>query len=158
MKNSILKTSNWIYGLIIGLLGFSQGCKSLGGSSVEYGQPHADYKISGRVTDASNNPIKNIEVNILEHTYDGKEYSVKKINTDDLGKYIYTHVGGSGEMTFSIKYTDTDGVENGGEFENMTQDVEFKRGDFTGGDGDWYAGEATKNVNTTLTLKESQKE
>lgn len=158
MKNSILKTSNRLYGFVMGLLGFSLGCQSCGLQTDEYGAPSADYIISGRVTDAKNNPIKNIEVNIIEHTYDGKEYSVKKLNTDDFGKYIYTHAGGSEEMTFSIKYSDTDGVENGGEFENMTQGVEFRHEDFTGGDGNWYAGKATKTANATLTLKEPQKQ
>lgn len=155
MKKNILKTSNRIYGYIMGLLGFSLGCQSCGLLAKAYGSPSADYIISGRVTDATNNPIKNIEVNIIREN-DGKEYSIEKLNTDDKGEYIFNHSQTSAEAKFSIKYHDTDGVENGGEFEDMSQGVEFKRADFTGGDGDWYSGKATKNINATLILKVTQ--
>lgn len=156
MGKNILKTSNRICGFILGLLGFSLGCQSCGLQTDAYGSPSADYVITGRVTDANSNPIKNIEVNITREE-GGKDYSIGILNTDDKGEFLFEKIReGWGETNYTLKYRDTDGVENGGEFEDMTQGVEFKYEDFTGGDHDWYSGKATKIVNATLTLKDPQ--
>lgn len=145
MKNKILKSSNWLYGLIIGLLGFTQGCNIYG--PVEYGVPHADYKISGRVTDAKNNPIKGIEITVKDVYYDEA-----KPQTDASGNYSM-EFSEFPNRSFEIVYKDLDGAENGGEFADMTENISFKSEDFTGGSGNWYDGKAAKVVDVVLKEK-----
>lgn len=155
MKKSILKTSNRIYGYIIGLLGFSMGCqacesgaKMYGSPPVEYGTPTASYVISGKVTDAKNNPIKDINVNVVLNNN-----SVEQISTKDNGEYRFENSSYTTDLRYTITYQDIDGAENGGEFADQTKNVVFSSADFTGGDGNWNQGKAEKVVNVVLEEK-----
>lgn len=147
MKKHILKSSNRIYGYIIGLLGFSMGCQACGQHADMYGQPHADYKISGRVTDASNNPIKGIEITVKDVYYDEA-----KPQTDASGNYSI-EFSEFPNQTIEILYKDIDGAENGGAFADQTEKIPFQSEDFTGGSGNWYDGKAEKVVNVVLEEK-----
>ena len=53
---------------------------------------------------------------------------------------------------FNIEFIDIDGAENG-EYQSLDTIVEFKDPHFTGGDGDWYAGETSKEFNIQLNPK-----
>lgn len=156
MKTQLLKSTNWIYGLILGLLGFS-GCA--GNNTEEYGMPNATYIISGKVTNQQNSPIKNIEIILQQKEWgdDDKYTTVEKTMSDENGDFNIKYNNSPTEK-FKINYHDTDGIENGGEFENMTQGLEFKSDEYTGGSGSWYKGEAKRTVNAVLTPKKPQAE
>lgn len=153
MKRRILKSANWIYGLIIALLGFSQGCsisgigaKMYGPQPVEYGAPNAYFKISGRVTDKNDNPIKSIEIKVKNTS------TQDQFKTDELGNYILEYSDFPRNIV-EITYKDIDGEENGGEFEEHTETIEIKDSDYKEGSGNWYKGKVEKVINTKLKLK-----
>ncbi|MEG2317881.1 MAG: radical SAM-associated putative lipoprotein [Rikenellaceae bacterium] len=143
MKNQVLKTSNWVYALLIGILGFSQGCSDSDDDEfmLEYGCPHADFVISGKVIDAANKPIKGIEV--ATPTANQK--------TDENGSYSlkYTTMP---MQAIEITYKDIDGVENGGEFKEEAKSIALTDTDFVGGDS-WYKGKVEKVIDAQLKIK-----
>lgn len=153
MKKRILKSSNWLYGLIIGLLGFSIGCQTSGRHAEmygppptpEYGCPVVTYVVSGKVTDENNHPIKDIQVD-----FTSQNELLGSVQTNDQGKYLFQQVIPKTDLINKIIYRDTDGIRNGGEFETTTKEVTFNNEDFTGGDGNWNQGEAKKEVNVIL--------
>lgn len=96
----------------------------------EYGCPFAEYSVKGRVVDADKNPINNIEVLLDEFPW--------PVRTDEDGSF---HVSGEAfpDMpTMTLRVTDTDGEENGGEFESKEVEVEMEHVET--GDGGWYEG------------------
>lgn len=71
-------------------------------------------------------------------------------STGEFNKRL--EVGSFGEdVTFKIATKDIDGKANGGLFEDTVTEVAFKKEDLKGGDGNWYAGNAKKDV--TITMK-----
>lgn len=113
---------------------------------VEYGTPIVEFSVKGRVVDADAAPVENIEVSAVNY--------YESVRTAQDGTF---HL--SGEMTgFEMKeltlcFTDTDGEENGGEFEKITQVVPMTQtGD---GDGKWDNGDyQADNVEVVLKKKE----
>lgn len=109
---------------------------------VEYGTPIVEFSVKGRVVDADAEPVENIEVSAVNY--------YESVRTAQDGTF---HL--SGEMTgFEMKeltlcFTDTDGEENGGEFEKITQVVPMTQtGD---GDGKWDNGDyQADNVEVVL--------
>lgn len=99
---------------------------------VEYGTPIVEFSVKGRVMDADAAPVENIEVSAVNY--------YESVRTAADGTF---HI--SGEMTgFDMKdltlcFTDTDGEENGGEFEKITQVVPMTQTD--AGDGKWDNGD-----------------
>lgn len=154
MKKNILSTSNWIYGILISLIGFSFGCSKFGKKADMYGSPSANFIISGKVTDKQNNPINGIEINLIEKT-DNKSYTLQTTKSGDNGEFHIIHTDSPREITYTVSYHDADGEANGGDFEDMSQNIEFKNEDYTGGSGMWYKGEAKKTANAVLTLKDN---
>ena len=74
-----LNSMNWVLAGLLTLLGFS--CSDSdddgGGQVEEYGCPHANYEIKGKVVNRQNNPIPNIQIAIKQVVF-------------DRGGYIYT--------------------------------------------------------------------
>lgn len=135
MKNQLLL-------FLLGLLGFS-ACTS----TEEYGSPHADYRVSGKVTTPDGTPIPGIEVSRWEER--------KETVTSNQGNYLIDE----NEFWYleSLTFTDPDGPANGGEFEEKTVPVEFTDADrIRRGDGSWYTGAYAKTVDVILERKESQ--
>ena len=60
-KSKFLKVTNRVLAGVLLLLGFS-GCHRYGPD--EYGTPHADFEVSGKVTDSSGNGLNGIRVAI----------------------------------------------------------------------------------------------
>ena len=123
--------------LLLGLLGFTACDENggMGGLVCEYGTPTVDFTVKGRVTDKTGNPIKGIVV-----------------SSTDTGAALEAVTAADGSFTtnkvkdFSIfgklVFTDTDGVENGGEFETLTVDLNtLPETKVAEGDGGWYGGE-----------------
>lgn len=133
---------------VLGLLGFSvASCDAVitNEPTNEYGCPHADFVISGRVAAAeSGTAIEGIQIV-------GEGYS-DTVYTDENGVY---HISGSDVFidSVSLKFADVDGAENGDEFSSKSETVRFQRSDFKGGDGKWYQGKAEKELNVELDKK-----
>lgn len=144
VKIKFFKTYNAIIAGLIGLLGFSS-CDKIGGGDpvVEYGTPSAKFIVNGKVIASdSKEGIENIRVVIPGDT----------TKTDSEGKY-QIHVNGFPEdQKFNIEFQDIDGALNG-DFQNLDTVVEFKDPDFTDGDGHWYKGESSKELNIELNNK-----
>ena len=130
---------------LMGLLGLTTSCEKLGPDPVaEYGVPSAKFIVNGNVSNAADNTaIKNIRVIMRGDTS----------FTDNNGNYkVVEEYGYPGDQKIDIEFTDIDGATNG-DFHNLDTLVEFKNAEFTNGDGDWYAGETSKEFNIELDKK-----
>ena len=69
-----LNSMNWVLAGLLTLLGFS--CSDSdddgGGQVEEYGCPHANYEIKGKVVNRQNNPIPNIQIAISDSVQIGR--------------------------------------------------------------------------------------
>lgn len=136
MKNKLLI-------LLLGLLGF--GCSE---GAEEYGTPHADYRFIGRVTDAAQQPVPQILVEVGDQL--GR--------TDANGNYDLRILNGTIPRD-GIRFTDTDGPENGGDFAPQTLSIDPRQAEQTGpGDGKWYDGEFTFTIDAELAPKSNDNE
>lgn len=134
-----------ILAFLMSLLGFTVvSC-----NQVEYGCPYAEFDMKGVVTDEENHPIENIQIAVSNHDYD-TVYTY----TDAAGKYYLPTKEIYPWDSVQVVATDIDGIEHGGEFESATQLISFSSSEFKGGDGNWYEGKASKEVNFQLKKKE----
>ena len=148
-----------LLGALLGLLGFSS-CFHIIDGPVEYGQPHIDFKASGKVTDASGKGIEGIRVAIRQHRhydntpgviYDQNDwYDDDTLYTDAAGKYglrrSITSFDGPHDVT--VVFEDVDGEEHGGRFESRTVKPAVEQ--TQKGDKSWYGGEFTVKADATL--------
>lgn len=111
----------------------------------EYGCPVVEFSVKGRVVDAESNPIQNIEISHPETGY----YT----RTAEDGSFKYE--GGLTGFELSevtIIAQDTDGEENGGDFQ--TQEVSIPVQQTDPGDGHWDNGKyLAENVEIVLVKK-----
>lgn len=149
----LLNGANWVLAGLLTLLGYS--CSSDGDDEIlcEYGSPHASYEIKGKVVDEAGKTIPNIRITLPKDTNQNYFYMLKDtLKTDEQGEFKasieFTSFGE--DVTFKIKAEDIDGIENGGQFEDIITDVPFKKKDLTGGDNSWNAGNAQKEVTITM--------
>ena len=148
-----LSTSNKILAGLLTLLGLSTtSC----GSECEYGSPYATYDIKGKVVNEKGTAIPDMQVIIPAPDTDNEEDlfvyrdTLLTNSTGEFNKRL--EVGSFGEdITFKIATQDIDGEANGGLFEDTVTEVAFKKEDLKGGDGNWYSGNAKKDV--TITMK-----
>ncbi len=139
MKIKILKTYNVIIAGLLSILGFASSCDS----KDEYGTPSAKFIVNGKVKSDTDQPIENIRVIMQSDT----SY------TNNDGSYqVEDKWGFPTDQTYNIKFQDIDGETNG-EFSDLDTIVEFKDPKFSGGDGDWYSGETSKEFDVKLTPK-----
>jgi len=159
MKNYGLKLWSWICTMVVSLLGFS-ACEGDANkeASYEYGTPTADYKYMGTVTDEEGNPIEGINV-VFQASGNMLNKEFHRVATDKNGKYetdyIYYILGSS---IYQALYTDIDGEENGGHFEDKI--VEIHKMDKTKvKDGErWYMGVYDLSAEVKLTKKPAVQE
>ena len=150
-----MKPSKMITALLA-LLGFA-GCDDIGGM-VEYGQPHADFEIKGRVVDEAGNAIRDIKIVVSDAdkgAYKGREVGVGI--TDSYGSYRVSG-GWFGDPSLTVAAEDIDGDKNGGDFAGKEQKLKLESDDYVGGDGRWYDGKVTKTADFILTLKPQKDE
>ena len=157
MRQKARSFLNLLLGALLGLLGFSS-CIDIGGGRVEYGQPHADFKASGKVTDPSGKGIEGIRVAIQRHRhytntpsviYDQNDwYEHDTVYTDAAGRYEKVTRVFSRPDDVTVVFEDIDGEEHGGQFESQTVLPEITQ--TKKGDKGWYSGEFTVNADVTL--------
>ena len=133
--------------LLLGLLGFT-ACDENGGTGglvCEYGTPTVDFTVKGRVTDTQGKPIKGIVVSSKD------VYGLDAVTGED-GHFATKTIPAVG-IHGTLLFTDIDGVENGGEFETLTVDINtLPETKVAEGDGGWYGGEY--EVTADVKLKE----
>lgn len=152
-----LSISNKILAGLLTLLGFSNtSCSPVD----EYGSPYATYEIKGKVVNEKGTAIPDIQVIIPAPDADNEEdqfFYRDTLSTNSSGEFNkQIGYGSFGEdVTFKIATKDIDGEANGGLFEDTVTDIAFKKEDLKGGDGNWYFGNAKKDV--TITMKQAAK-
>ena len=130
MKTAVLN----LFRRILGLLGFAAAGASCGETIANmacmYGVPTMDYSVSGKVQNASGDPIEGIEVT-SEEDFEGARALTSPDGSFTLGSRAFP------ADTISISFNDVDGVQNG-EYKDNTVKVPLKK--TAKGDGSWYSG------------------
>ena len=133
---------------LLSILGFAAaGCDNAGCDNNEqmcmYGVPSAKYVVNARVVDPEGNPIKGIEVVVSEsEDFENKSARLIETTTNDDGTLVENTTHGWPRMKLYVRFTDVDGQENGGEFEEHIKDAYacHETNKIEEGDGDWYSG------------------
>ena len=152
MKN-LIKISTKICGALLAVLGFSAmatSCVKYG--MPEYGMPHADYFIDGKIVlEGTDDPIENLKVRWVKGNY---EYynPIDSAYTDENGNFSFNRFAEFPLSSYSLDIQDIDGEENG-EFNDTIIDVTVNRDEYKGGNGNWYDGEYHKSFHIELKPK-----
>ncbi len=133
MKSKVIKKLNRLMAFVLGVLGFSSlmGCGA-------YGCPSADFDISGRVVNESDEAIEGIEVQLPDAWANASD------TTNADGDYAIKTFGFP-DSEITVVAVDIDGEENG-LYASDTVKVKAK---YVGGKG-WYEGKHTGVVNFKL--------
>lgn len=151
MKVRFNRWYNAVLTALLSMLGY--GCSSteepldMYGPPVEYGTPHADYIIKGRVMDESGTPVQGIKTS-LRKVDKVRAYGIDSVQTNASGNYQLKHTGWQNQY-YKVIAEDVDGEANGGEFLSDTLDIDYDKAVKTkDGDGKWYLGtyEITQDV------------
>lgn len=152
MKSALKKGWRWLLGGLLGLLGF-EGCDLIGLGRCEYGQPHADYKLVGYVTDTKAKAIPGIRVVFAPRPDDPEGWYNDTLYTDSKGYFERERLKYDWPDDLKnavVKYEDVDGAENG-----SYKTLELRRDDFQvkqskKGDKNWYDGAFTIQADAIL--------
>ena len=147
MKVRFNRWYNAVLTALLSMLGY--GCSSteepldMYGPPVEYGTPHADYIIKGRVMDESGTPVQGIKTSLKKvFENNNKHYAlgVDSVQSDVSGNYQLKSTDRQNQYD-KVIVEDIDGEANGGEFLSDTLDVDYNKAVKTkDGDGKWYLG------------------
>ena len=140
----------FIYWLLT-MLGFSSmvGCER--DIPVMYGTPSADYEIKGKVLDTDGDPIKGIKVNVQNDWHSAFTSQGTECQSLDNGDYsVRIKTFPTDKLHLIVQ--DIDGVENGGEFEEKTVELDFSKIEYTGESDGWYHGK--KSLEQDIVLEE----
>jgi len=155
MKVKFNRWYNAVLTALLSMLGY--GCSSteepldMYGPPVEYGTPHADFIIKGRVMDESGTPVQGIKTSLKKvFENNNKHYAlgVDSVQSDVSGNYQLKSTDRQNQYD-KVIVEDIDGEANGGEFLSDTLDVDYNKAVKTkDGDGKWYLGiyEITQDV------------
>jgi putative lipoprotein (rSAM/lipoprotein system) len=148
MKRALLKKYNTLLSFLLSVLGFGAACSlgscEYGSPIVEYGTPHATFKVKGSVTS---------EVTSTNVPYIRVVMNSDTAFTDESGNYQVGSIEFPDDQTFLVEFKDVDGETNG-DFEPLDTIVEFIDPEFSGGSGAWDGGETEKEINVKLKDKE----
>ena len=161
-KNMKVKFNRWynvVLAAVLSLLGY--GCGDDSDVPVMYGSPeipYCDVEISGTVTDEENNPVEGIKTYLKEvYKYSNNEtraYGITAGATDESGTYTMNGVVYGLTDNVKLLVEDTDGAENGGEFENDTIDIDFSAAEkIDGEESSLYEGKYVVNMDVVLKKK-----
>ncbi len=155
LNRLFIKGTNWALAGLLSLLGFA--CSSDSEDDLprpEYGSPHADYSIKGKVINKHGEAIPGLLIEIVPD----KEYQwVDSVNTQQDGAFVWNGSLTTPEYDISVEVitSDIDGDKNGS-FLSDTTNVYFTKEDLKDPGGFWYNGKAEKEV--IITLKEKSQE
>ncbi|MDR0547517.1 MAG: radical SAM-associated putative lipoprotein [Dysgonamonadaceae bacterium] len=160
INHSFLKGFNWLIAGVLSLLGFS-GCSLINNGLEEYGAPHSDYVIKGKVVDSkTKQPVKGIKIgeapmNVLMYGTIYTEYYERFLpdTTDVNGNFKITFTnegfGDPQQSPIELLAEDIDGAENGSYLKEVVE-VDFNKAVQTKPENGWYNGEYTVNQNIEL--------
>ena len=160
MKNGISHIWRQLAAVMLGLLGFSS-CERIGWGVCMYGEPHADFKAQGTVSNENGKPIEGIRVAIQQHRHYGNTpgviydqndwYENDTLFTDYKGAYELVRSVFESPDDVKIVFEDIDGEENGGEFTSAEATPEVNR--TKKGDNSWYGGSFEVHADVRLKKK-----
>lgn len=137
------------------LLGFS-ACEE----REEYGTPTVDYQVKGKVTTASGEAVKGIQVVVKDQhgTFKQKEqwmyYHNDTIYTDANGEFISREASSFSLSDQKVCFYDVDGELNGGTFESDSVGLkEMAQKRIKKGSGNWYGGKYELGCEVKLNKK-----
>ena len=144
MKRNILKKYNFLIAFLLSVLGVGEacsftGCAMYGSPAEEYGTPSARFKVHGTVTSEDSLKIPNIRI-VMETDTD---------YTGINGEFAVETVSFPLSQDFLIEFDDIDGAVNGA-FQSKDTLVSFEDPQFVNGDGGWFEGETSKEVDVAL--------
>lgn len=128
------------------LLGFS-ACDSMGDAPCEYGQPHCDFGIKGKVQDELQQAVNGARIIVKELDNNDKPivyHYPDTLYTQVDGKYDFLDKGVTNYGKYRVICEDPSGI-----YKADSTDVKMKP---TGGKG-WYEGSDTKEVDFVLKKK-----
>ena len=143
MKKRFLKLKSWLLISMAGLLGIPLACDR----PLEYGTPEATYRVKGTVFNTEGHPVAGIGVN-LRYLND-RPSNLYQDTTDSDGCFVCSMRNFPNIDTIKMDMHDTDGSIHGS-YQDTTVNVLFSGATFSGGDGHWYKGEATREVEIEL--------
>lgn len=148
-KKQWLTACNRMLSGALALLGFTS-CSELiqNEEPCMYGQPYADYKIKGKVQDEQAQPLQGMRVIIKPLQSDGTPfpYYADTLKTDSEGAYEHQCI----EFGKDYRVVCEDPADA---YKADSTDVQMNP---TGGDGGWYIGSDTKEVDFILKEKEEE--
>jgi putative lipoprotein (rSAM/lipoprotein system) len=158
---TLLQLSNAIIAGLLALLGFAS-CVRVAPNEYgtlpapEYGTPAAQFTVRGNVTSAATGrPAP--QITVVLRNYAGTDennqpvfYLADSAATDADGAYKVTAYLAESAQIMQAGFYDTDGDANGA-YRDTTVTVVFTDPVFAGGDGRWYKGEATQELDVALT-------
>ena len=145
MKIKYLKLKHWLIAVGAAALGMNVGSERT--MMCEYGTPEATYHVKGRVTAPDGTPVPGIEV-----SQNWGAESRHPFDTTDAQGNFKTTVRSFPWEQIQLTFTDIDSTENGS-YCDTSLNIPTRDIPLSGGDGHWYGGEGTVNVDVTLTAK-----
>lgn len=160
MKTKVKSIFRLLASAVLGLLGF-ESCDWLGIGATMYGEPYANFKAVGSVTDESGKPVEGIRVAVKQHRhyentssviYDQNDwFESDTVFTDSKGSYELKRSVFAAPDDVTVVFEDIDGAENGGEFEKAEATPEVRR--TKKGDKGWYNGDFEARADVRLKKK-----
>lgn len=153
MTTKLITLLNLLLSTVIGLLGF--GCATHSSPIVaEYGVPHAEFTVKGKVSNKANEPLENIQIILKRGSKDdtGIIYleNFDALYTNTEGDY-YKYYPDVFPLTYSrVIVNDTTEV-----YASDSLDVNTR---YSGGDGNWNLGESTLSADFVLEKKSKTEE
>lgn len=144
----LLRKINCLLTGLLAIIGFS--CGENGEIPCEYGSPHANFQIKGKVTDMKGEPIPDLQVRINPS---GESHPQGWLHTDTLqtdtnGDFIFSKTDFP-FMEYRLIIEDIDWDKNKAIYASDTITVTFDSNDFSGGEG-WSLGSASKEIQIQL--------
>ena len=135
MKLSFLRTYHKFIIFLLGVFGFSTGCRGM-----EYGVPSADFILNGNIKSAeTEEAIKDIQVSM----------NYESTTSDENGNFTLKLRDFPEEQTFTVYFDDIDGELNG-LYQSKDTTVTFPAGNYTGESDNWHEGETSLNITVKL--------
>ena len=185
MKIRFLKLKDWLLMSVMGLFGLT-ACHSTKEAAAQqpaddgddavvapnprnemalmYGVPTMDFVVKGRVINEQGNPVKGMQVILVNQTVDiapdhmdednpfVQSYIQKASDTTDAQGVFECHVKDVPVESQRVIVRDIDGNKNGG-YEDLMVEIPFTEADQTGERKGWYMGARIKDVDITVLKK-----
>ena len=144
----LLRKINCLLTGLLAIIGFS--CGENGEIPCEYGSPHANFQIKGKVTDMKGEPIPDLQVRINPsgESHPQGWLHTNTLQTDTNGDFIFSKTDFP-FMEYRLIIEDIDWDKNKAIYASDTITVTFDSNDFSGGEG-WSLGSASKEIQIQL--------